>query len=113
MEHTCVTILAAATAAYAGRFCFRICRAFKAEAGAGTGNGIPKDYPQGFGTRMTKKEAAQILGISENDAKDKIKEAHKRLIVKNHPDAGGSVYLAAKINHAKDTLMKNTKRHQF
>ena len=36
---------------------------------------------------------------------DKIKEAHKRVMVANHPDAGGSHYVASKINEAKDMLM--------
>jgi len=37
---------------------------------------------------------------------DKIKEAHKRVMVANHPDAGGSHYVASKINEAKDILGK-------
>lgn len=36
---------------------------------------------------------------------DKIKEAHRRVMVANHPDAGGSHYVASKINEAKDMLM--------
>jgi hypothetical protein len=40
---------------------------------------------------------------------DKIKEAHRRVMVANHPDAGGSHYLASKINEAKDMLVGKTK----
>lgn len=40
---------------------------------------------------------------------DKIKEAHRRVMVANHPDAGGSHYLASKVNEAKDALTGRTK----
>ncbi|URE32920.1 DnaJ domain [Musa troglodytarum] len=45
----------------------------------------------------------------ENASPDKVKEAHKKVMVANHPDAGGSHYLASKINEAKDVLLGKTK----
>lgn len=40
---------------------------------------------------------------------DKVKEAHRRVMVANHPDAGGSHYLASKINEAKDMMLGKIK----
>lgn len=45
----------------------------------------------------------------ENAAADKVKEAHRKVMVANHPDAGGSHYLASKINEAKDVMLGKTK----
>ena len=39
---------------------------------------------------MTRREAALILGLRESAAQEKIKEAHRRIIIANHPDAGPS-----------------------
>ena len=53
---------------------------------------------------MSRREASLILGIREYANKDTIKEAYRRLLIANHPDRGGSPYLAAKINEAKALL---------
>lgn len=56
-------------------------------------------------TAMSKKQACEILGIQPEASKEEIIKAHKRMMQKLHPDRGGSDYLAAQINQAKDTLL--------
>lgn len=56
--------------------------------------------------RMPKSEAAKLLGVSTDASSDSVLDAHRRLIAKVHPDAGGSAELAARINQARDTLLK-------
>ncbi|BES95241.1 unnamed protein product [Nesidiocoris tenuis] len=63
-----------------------------------------KYYKGGFDPKMSRREASLILGVSPAANKNKVKEAHKRIMSLNHPDRGGSPYLAAKINEAKDFL---------
>ena len=63
-------------------------------------------YEGGFEEKMTRREAALILGVRENTAEARIKESHRRILLLNHPDRGGSPYIAAKINLAKDLLIK-------
>ena len=58
---------------------------------------------------MTRREASLVLGLRETSPEAKIKEAHRRIMMANHPDAGGSVYLATKINEAKDILLGKKK----
>ena len=54
---------------------------------------------------MTKREAALILGVRESASKERVKEAHRKVLMLNHPDTGGSTYVATKINEAKDMLL--------
>lgn len=63
-------------------------------------------YDGGFEDKMTRREAALILGIRESASVDRVKEAYRKLLPLNHPDKGGSAYIATKINEAKDLLLK-------
>jgi hypothetical protein len=54
---------------------------------------------------LSNEEALKILGLEPGASKEDIGKAHKRLMQRLHPDRGGSDYLAAKINAAKDQLL--------
>lgn len=61
----------------------------------------------GFAQKMSAREALQILNLKEtNLSVAKLKEQHRKLMMANHPDKGGSSFIATKVNEAKDFLEK-------
>ncbi|HTP75659.1 MAG TPA: DnaJ domain-containing protein [Rhizomicrobium sp.] len=61
--------------------------------------------PERATTGMSRAEALKVLGLEEGASDDEIRAAHRRLMLQNHPDKGGTDYIAAKINEAKDVLL--------
>jgi hypothetical protein len=72
----------------------------KADAGGGQG------VAPGAGA-MTKEEAYKVLGLEFGAPAADVRKAHRRLMQRLHPDIGGSSFLAARINEAKDVLLSD------
>ena len=74
-----------------------------------TGGNNGKQQSQYFSAAsgtMTVEEASKILAVPMTATDKEIIDAHRRIILKNHPDRGGSSYLAAQINRAKEVLLE-------
>ncbi len=82
------------------RVAHRVFRGFGAAPG-----GAGKRAGGGTPGAMSVEEAWRVLGLEPGASRDEIKKTHRRLIAGLHPDRGGSDYLAAKINQAKDVLL--------
>jgi DnaJ family protein C protein 19 len=61
---------------------------------------------------MTKSEALKILNLKPYQATnaDAIRDVHRKLLLSNHPDRGGSTFIASKINEAKEVLLGKGKK---
>ncbi|XP_047227001.1 dnaJ homolog subfamily C member 15 [Girardinichthys multiradiatus] len=106
--------LGVAAAGFAGRYAFQLWKplgqVFSETVKKMPTSAFSSYYKGGFEQKMSRREASLILGISPAATKAKVRESHRRIMVLNHPDKGGSPYLAAKINEAKDLMEKETRR---
>ena len=59
---------------------------------------------------MAPAEARATLGLPADADADEVRAAHRRLIARNHPDTGGSPALAARINAARDVLLREIRK---
>ncbi|EAT77834.1 hypothetical protein HBI56_192840 [Parastagonospora nodorum] len=79
-------------------------------SGGGAGPLGRSFYKGGFEPKMTRREAALILEMPERGiTKELLRKKHRSLMLLNHPDRGGSPYLATKVNEAKEMLEKEVK----
>ena len=119
--------LSLAAAAVAGSYALRAYNAVNAPegsaAGAAAGGGgasashkawgaeaLARRFYRGpFEDKMSRREAALVLGVRESAAPERIRERYKKMLLLNHPDVGGSTFLAGKVNEAKDILLGRTK----
>ncbi len=80
-------------------------RTYGTGPGPGSGQGRGSSGPP-RASAMSRAEALTVLGLQEGATDEEVRTAHRRLILQMHPDKGGTNYLAAKINEAKDVLLR-------
>lgn len=73
--------------------------------GSGQGRQGGQDRARPSSSAMSREDAYAVLGLAPGASETMIREAHRRLMAKVHPDRGGSDYLAAQINQARDVLL--------
>jgi DnaJ family protein C protein 19 len=76
-------------------------------AGGGRSNSSgpgPRDAGPARPLRMSRHEALEVLGLDERATREDVQREYRRLIKRLHPDLGGSTYLTAKLNEARDVL---------
>ena len=64
----------------------------------------------GGSAAMPPSEARALLGVAPSASVQEIRDAHRRLIARVHPDAGGSAELATRVNSARDVLLAELNR---
>ena len=111
--------IALATTAYAAKIGVEQYEAYKARPVKETSTTSKSGFFSGFSSKnfydgpfeatMTRREAALILGVRESASIERIRNAHRKLLILNHPDTGGSTFLATKLNEAKDMLTSGKK----
>jgi hypothetical protein len=80
-------------------------RRFPGWRAAGEGDAHARRAAPESGAGMSEKEAYEVLGLAPGATREEIGRAHRDLMKKLHPDHGGSGYLAARVNQAKDVLL--------
>lgn len=73
----------------------------RARAHDGRARGGVRGGPQ----RMPANVAREVLGLPTDASPDDVRQAYRRLIAKNHPDAGGSAWITQRLNEARDALI--------
>jgi hypothetical protein len=76
------------------------------ERHAGRRKGSDTGAPRGRSNAMSEEEAYELLGLAEGASREEVARAHRNVMKKAHPDHGGSTDLAARVNEAKDILMR-------
>ena len=111
LDEVALRDLAAELAAGADRETLDLFEAYLDRRAPGWRDGADGDEGAGLGAApgpraMGEKEAYQVLGLAPGASEAEIREAHRRLMKRAHPDAGGSPELAARLNEARDVLLR-------